>query len=56
LRKEAHIRLTPFKLGNPRFPARRSALKRVSEKISRQVCLLWPWKMHLMGLPLPMSG
>jgi len=45
-----------LKLGIHSFPAWRSALKRVSVKIGRQVHLLCPWIRHLTGLPLPLSG
>jgi len=38
------------------FPAWRSAFKRVSVEIGRQVRLLRPWARNLTELPLPMSG
>jgi len=38
------------------FPAGRSALKRNSVKIGRQVRLLCPWARQLTGLPLPLRG
>jgi len=41
-----------LKVGIYSFPARCSAFKRVSVKISRQVRLLCPWARHVTGLPL----
>jgi len=38
------------------FPTWRSAFKRVSVEIGRQVRLLCPWTSHLTGLPLSLSG
>jgi len=46
-----------LKVGIHSFLAcRRSAFKRVSMEIGRQVCLLCPWARHLTGLPLPLGG
>jgi len=45
-----------LKVGIHSFPAWRSALKRASVKIGRQVRLFCPWARYLTGLPLRFSG
>jgi len=45
-----------IKVGIHSFSAWRSAFKRDSVKIGRQVRLLCPWARHLTELPLPLSG
>jgi len=45
-----------LKVGIYSFLAWRSAFKRVSVEIGRQVRLLCPWTRYLTGLPLPLSG
>jgi len=45
-----------LKVGTHSFPAWRSAVKRDSMKIGRQVRLLWYRARHFTGLPLPLNG